>query len=809
MRPHACARPDCYPPDRYPNGSPKGATAILGSHFLVLKQTTLLILAILFVTVLCNPRLAAQEQFQVVSLHLLSSTRVETTQFDYTYRVDIRNEGAAARGVTATVTSSSPDSVVVAHGNLAFGDILAGEVISSSNTFTLRRKRSVPFDPAALSFVFQVGAPNMAPVADAGSNQIARPGQTVQLDGSRSHDPDGTIAAYSWSYVGSIPAGLAASLSDPSAVKPTVFIAEAGTYVFQLVVTDDAGATSPPAQLRIRSGPVASAGPAQTVKVGQTVQLNGSKSFDPEGLPLTFHWTLLPPPGSRARLSNSTAAKPTVVVDIAGTYRVQLTVTDGAVSSEPDQIAIRATTGLLSCGDLVSGSIVKAGQTDHYTFKGQANEILTLTLVDTGGFASGPAAVSLFAPSGQVLVNFLSANNQTQVTLPAAGTYAIQVVGSGFTATGQYNLGLDCRNPTAPVKAVLGCGALEPGSLTALGQVDQYTFQATAANEILTLTLVDTGGFASGPAAVSLFAPSGRVLVNFLSANNQTQVTLPAAGTYVLQVVGSGLTATGQYNLGLDCRNPTAPVKAVLGCGALEPGSLTALGQVNQYTFQGQANEILTLTLVDTGGFASGPAAVSLFAPSGQVLVNFLSANNQTQVTLPAAGTYVLQVVGSGLTATGQYNVNWKFTTGCPICRLSPTSLTFATQLVGTTSAAKTVTAANTGKATMTITGISLTGTNHTDFQQTHTCGTTLAAGAKCTISVSFKPTAKGKRTADVSIADNAAPPNPQTVLLAGTGTLVKLVPDSVSFGDQTVGTTSAAKTVTMTNVGTTTVVFP
>jgi HYDIN/CFA65/VesB family protein len=105
----------------------------------------------------------------------------------------------------------------------------------------------------------------------------------------------------------------------------------------------------------------------------------------------------------------------------------------------------------------------------------------------------------------------------------------------------------------------------------------------------------------------------------------------------------------------------------------------------------------------------------------------------------------------------------------------------------------------------MTITGISLKGTNLTDFQQTHSCGTTLTVGAKCTISVSFKPTASGTRTGDVSIADNAAPPNPQTVVVSGTGTVVKLVPTSLSLGNQPVGTTSAAKTLTMTNVGTTT----
>ena len=626
---------------------------MFGTRFLTLKRTTLSILAILSLTGLCNSRLAAQQQFQVVSLNLISSTPVATTQADYTYRVDILNAGPAASGVTATVTISSPHTIVIGPSELAFGDIPAGEVVSSSNTVTFRQKRLAPVDLAALSFAFQTGAPNMAPVADAGHNQIARPGHTVRLDGSRSHDRDGRIAAYSWTSVGSIPAGLSASLSDPSAVRPSVLISNAGTYIFQLVVTDDAGATSAPAQVRVRTGPVANAGPAQTVKMGQTVQLDGSASLDPEGLPLTFRWTLSPPPGSRARLSDSTAAKPTVVADVVGTYRAQLVTSNGAVSSEADQAEITATTGTISCGDLLSGSINIQGQTDQYTFQGQANEIVTLTLVDTGGFASGPAYATLFAPSGPTLVAF-PANSQQQVTLPATGTYVIQVVGSGFIATGQYNLGLECRNPNSPVIAALGCGALQAGSLTKLGQVNQYTFQGQA-NEILTLTLVDTGGFASGPAYATLFAPSGPALVAF-PANAQQQVALSATGTYVIQVVGSGYIATGQYNVGLTCRNPNSPVTAVLGCGALQAGSLTALGQVNQYTFQGQANESVTLTLADTGGFASGPAYATLFAPSGTALVAF-PANGQRQVTLSATGTYVIQVVGSGYTATGQYNV--------------------------------------------------------------------------------------------------------------------------------------------------------
>jgi hypothetical protein len=104
----------------------------------------------------------------------------------------------------------------------------------------------------------------------------------------------------------------------------------------------------------------------------------------------------------------------------------------------------------------------------------------------------------------------------------------------------------------------------------------------------------------------------------------------------------------------------------------------------------------------------------------------------------------------------------------------------------------------------MSISSISLTGTNAADFARTTTCGTTLAASASCTISVTFRPTATGARTASVSIADNA-PGSPHTAPLTGTGTGVTVTPTSLTFASQTVGTTSAAQTVTVRNVGTAT----
>ncbi len=109
-----------------------------------------------------------------------------------------------------------------------------------------------------------------------------------------------------------------------------------------------------------------------------------------------------------------------------------------------------------------------------------------------------------------------------------------------------------------------------------------------------------------------------------------------------------------------------------------------------------------------------------------------------------------------------------------PAVSLSPTSLSFGDQQVNTTSAASTVTLTNSGNAALIINSIGLSGPNRGDFAQSNTCpssSSTLAAGASCTINVTFTPTATGSRSANVTITDNASG-SPQSVALSGTGVL-------------------------------------
>jgi len=100
---------------------------------------------------------------------------------------------------------------------------------------------------------------------------------------------------------------------------------------------------------------------------------------------------------------------------------------------------------------------------------------------------------------------------------------------------------------------------------------------------------------------------------------------------------------------------------------------------------------------------------------------------------------------------------------------LSTTSLTFSSQKLGTTSAALTVVLTNIGAVPVGLSGFSLTGADPGDFKETTTCTASLAAGASCTVSVTFSPALTGSRSATLSISDTA-PASPQTVTLRGTG---------------------------------------
>lgn len=102
--------------------------------------------------------------------------------------------------------------------------------------------------------------------------------------------------------------------------------------------------------------------------------------------------------------------------------------------------------------------------------------------------------------------------------------------------------------------------------------------------------------------------------------------------------------------------------------------------------------------------------------------------------------------------------------------QFSTSTLNFGNQPVGTKSPTKKVTVTNKGSAVVSITSISIGGSNAGGFAETNTCGPSLASGANCSFSVTFTPAKQGKRSGEISINDDGGC-SPQMVGLIGTGT--------------------------------------
>jgi hypothetical protein len=134
---------------------------------------------------------------------------------------------------------------------------------------------------------------------------------------------------------------------------------------------------------------------------------------------------------------------------------------------------------------------------------------------------------------------------------------------------------------------------------------------------------------------------------------------------------------------------------------------------------------------------------------------------------------------------------------------ISPFSLTYGTYSVGQTSPAQSVTLSNTGTTALKVDSAILGGTNPGDFSFSNPCKV-IQPGSSCTVSVAFKPTTFGYRTASLTVTYGTSPKTSQIVQLSGTGqtTNAAFSPNTLAFPILVVGTTSSPMTSTLTNSG-------
>ena len=272
---------------------------------------------------------------------------------------------------------------------------------------------------------------------------------------------------------------------------------------------------------------------------------------------------------------------------------------------------------------------------------------------------------------------------------------------------------------------------------------------------------------------------------------------------------GASSVVAGDFNgdgrLDLAVTNSNSATFSVLLQNAVATLSKTSLSFGSQPI--GTKSGPQTVSLTNTGSASMGIFSIGItgsnsadFAETNTCpssLIGGASCTVSVTFSPKAAGTRTASVTIYDNAAGSPQSISLSGTGGAAAVKLSASSLTFATELVGTASPSQPVTLTNTGSAALSISSISATG----DFAETNTCGSSVAAGASCKINVTFKPTLRGNRTGALTLSDNA-PGSPQTVSLAGTGTVVKLSRTSIAFGVVLLGTTSASQTVTLTNAG-------
>lgn len=210
---------------------------------------------------------------------------------------------------------------------------------------------------------------------------------------------------------------------------------------------------------------------------------------------------------------------------------------------------------------------------------------------------------------------------------------------------------------------------------------------------------------------------------------------------------------------------------------------------------------IIFTATVSSSGFKATPSGTVTFF-DGTTNIGSGNLNTSAVATL---STSALSIGTHSVTATYNGDSNYAASTSLAvsqvvqgaIVQLSPSSLSFPTQLIGTTSKSQPVTLTNTGGAALKITKATISG----PFTFSTNCTATLNPGASCTLNLSFKPTSIGNANGTLSITDNA-PQSPQQVSLSGMGTSVQFTPTSLTFGNQPVGTTSSRKLITLSNKG-------
>ena len=491
---------------------------------------------------------------------------------------------------------------------------------------------------------------NQSPIARVATNSfnITLPTNSVALDGSPSADPDGSISAYSWSQV-SGPAQ--ATFSAASAAKTNASGLTTGSYVFQLKVTDNKGATST-ATVNVTVNSATNQAPVARVATTSitlalptnTVTLDGSSSSDPDGTISSYNWSQVSGPAGTV-FSSYTASKISVSKLSAGSYVYQLTVTDnkGATGTAKVTVQVNTAANQAPVAKVANPSIVVTLPANSTTLDGTPS-------TDADGSVTGYSWSQVSGPANASFSN--AATAQTGVSNLVAGTYVFKLtVKDNSNATASTNVTVQV-NP-APNKGLAA-------------NVSASSTNITLPSNTVTLDGAASTGSIASYSWSQVSGPAGTVFNSYTAS--KISISKLSVGTYVFQLTvadKSGVTSSAKVTVKVNAATAQAPVAVVPSTNVVV--TLPA----NTVTLDGSGS-------YDPDGSITGYSWSQVSGPAGTIFSSYTAA--KITVSKLSAGTYVYQLTvtdNNGATSTAKITVTVSAGTpdAAPIAAISDPSI--------------------------------------------------------------------------------------------------------------------------------------
>ena len=436
------------------------------------------------------------------------------------------------------------------------------------------------------------------------------------------------------------------------------------------------------------------------------------------------------------------------------------------------------------------------------------------------------------------------------VTLNNTGTGALNP-GDIPTATGDFLVSSACEAELQPDESCQLTVTFKPTtsgprtamlSLTPRG-VDPLTISLSGAGGVAQLTFVPPNELALGPTRLGATSQAKGVAVkntgqldvsitdvatsaDFHQTSHCT-VTLKPGETCQIEVTFSPTSAgahTGQLTVTSDASS--APLELPLSGAGVQPSpgpspsplpTPGVLAQPAQLAFDGQrletASAARTITVTNSGqvsvgskvtlsGNNTGDFSVAADACTGHTL----RPNDTCAVGITfkptALGSRSAQVeIGDPRTQATLARIALAGRGTAPVLSASPTSLTMSVDLGASDKRA--ITLANAGPGDVTFTKIAIA--NSPAFSLADACGSKLAEGAQCALTVTYKPVSAGTLQGTISVTSDAASPTLQ-IPLSGTATDRRLQAraTSLTFANMLVGESATPQQVVLTGIGST-----